>query len=214
MRAWRLIRRDLALAWSSGAVLALAFFLAVGVMTPFAVGPDPQMLGRIAGGSVWVAFLLAALLGLERLLQPDVEDGTLEQWAAAGLSLTEVAYAKLCVHMLGHLLPLLAGAPLLAVLLNLPLAQLPTLLLSLAVGGAGLSALGVAAAALSVGVARGGLLISLLVLPLAAPLVIFGVGALDAQAGGAAFKLLAATSLFFAAVGPYAAAAGLRLALD
>lgn len=214
MRALRLIRRDLALAWTSGAALALAFFLAVGTMAPFAIGPDPQALGRIAGGIVWIAYLLAALLGLERLLQPDVEDGTLEQWVAAGLSLTEIAYAKLCVHVLGHLLPLLAGAPVLAILLNLPLARLPTLLFSLAVGGIGLSALGVAAAALSVGVARGGLLIALIMLPLAAPLVIFGVGALDAQAGTAAFKLLAATSLFFVAVGPFAAAAGLRLALD
>ncbi len=214
MRLLLLMRRDLALAWSSGAGLALAFFLSIGVMTPFAVGPDPQTLSRIAAGTVWTAFLLAGLLGLERLLQPDVEDGTLEQWVAAGLSLTEVACAKVGVHALGHLLPLLAGAPVLALLLNLPVSQLPTLLLSLAVGGLGLSALGVAAAALSVGVARGGLLIALLVIPLAAPLVIFGVGALDAGAGASALKLLAATSLFFVAVGPFAAAAGLRLALD
>ncbi|MEX6724729.1 heme exporter protein CcmB [Parapedomonas caeni] len=212
----RLLTRELRLAWveRSGGAIALIFFLIVVSLFPFAVGPQPQVLARIAAGVVWVAALLACLLSLERLFQPDAEDGTLEQLVTHGLSFEAIATAKIIAHWLTTALPLLLLTPLAAILLNAPAASWGLLAAGLALGTPALSAIGGVAAALTVGLRRGGILISLLVLPLAVPTLIFGVGLLDPLAGVAALKWLAATTLVALSVSPFAAAAGLRAALE
>lgn len=212
----RLLARELRLAWveRSGGAIALIFFLIVVSLFPFAVGPQPQVLARIAAGVVWVAALLACLLSLERLFQPDAEDGTLEQLVTHGLSFEAIATAKIIAHWLTTALPLLLLTPLAAILLNAPAASWGLLAAGLALGTPALSAIGGVAAALTVGLRRGGILISLLVLPLAVPTLIFGVGLLDPLAGVAALKWLAATTLVALSVSPFAAAAGLRAALE
>ena len=211
-----LVRRDVALAWGQrgGGAVALLFFLIVIILFPFAVGPAPQVLARIAPGVLWVAALLASLLTLERLFQPDMEDGTLEQLVTHGLSAELIAAAKILAHWLATAVPLILIVPVGGVLLQLPAGAYLPLMLSLAVGTPGLSAIGGAAAALTLGLRRGGLLTSLLVLPLIVPLLIFGVGVLDPLGGDVALRYLAAAGLLGVAIGPFAAAAGLRLGLE
>lgn len=211
-----LVRRELQLVWAerSGGAIALIFFVIVASLFPFAVGPDPQVLARIAAGIIWVSALLACLLSLERLFQPDAEDGTLEQLVVSGQSLEAVAIAKMIIHWLTTALPLVALTPVTAAMLGAPFDVWGTLLLGLLLGTPALSAIGAVAAALTVGVRRGGVLISLLVLPLAVPTLIFGVGVADQLAGSSALKWLGVTTLLALAVSPFAAAAGLRAALD
>lgn len=218
--AFALLKRDVRLSISQGlAGLSVVFFyLAVGVMTPFAIGPDPKLLAQIAGGMAWLAALLASLLTLERLFQSDVEDGTLEALATSGIALELLAAVRILGHWLTTAVPLLIATPLLALFLQLPTAQWFALLLSLSLGTPALSAIGAAAAALGVGVKRGGLLITLLVLPLVVPPLIFGVASLGVGAGSAAssataLKILAALSLAACALSPFATAGALRLAL-
>ncbi|MGK2286961.1 heme exporter protein CcmB [Pedomonas sp. V897] len=211
-----LVGRELALVWAErgGGAIALIFFVIVGSLFPFAVGPEPQVLLRIAPGIIWVSALLACLLSLERLFQPDAEDGTLEQLVVSGQSLESVAVAKMIAHWLTTALPLVILTPIMAAMLNAPVEVWGTLLLGLLLGTPALSAIGSVAAALTVGVRRGGVLISLLVLPLAVPTLIFGVGVSDPLAGASALKWLAATTLLALAVSPFAAAAGLRAAME
>jgi heme exporter protein B len=212
-----LLGRELTLGRASGAATAvsLAFFLLVVTLIPFAVGPAPQVLARIAAGVIWVAALLAALLSLDRLLQPDVEDGTLQAYAVTGISFELLSLTKIASHWLLTGLPLILMTPIAAVLLQLPLDRLALLMLGLLIGTPALSALATLAASLTVGLKRGGgVLASLLVLPLTLPVLIFGVSLPDPLASDGALKLLSAAALFSLAVCPFAAGAALRLALD
>lgn len=202
-----LVRRDLALIARSPALwMPVMFFVLVAALFPFAVGPDARLLARIAPGILWVAALLAALLPVETLLAPDLEDGTIDQLAARGIAMEMVVAARILAHWLGFAVPLLAALPIAAVLLGLQGAAFWRLATALALGTPALAALAVVAAALTAGLRGGGALAGLIILPLALPILIFGVGA-DAPG---ALKLLAAASLVSLAIAPFAAAAALR----
>ncbi|MBC7505699.1 MAG: heme exporter protein CcmB [Sandarakinorhabdus sp.] len=202
-----LIRRDLTLIARSPAVwMPVMFFVLVAALFPFAVGPDARLLARIAPGVVWVAALLASLLPVETLVAPDVEDGTIDQLASRGVAMELVMTARIIAHWLGFALPLTAALPVAGVLVGMEAATGWRLALALLLGTPALAALGVVAAALTAGLRGGGALAGLIVLPLALPVLIFGVGA---EVAGA-LKLLAAASLVVLAVSPFAAAAALR----
>ncbi len=211
-----LLHRELALAVRSGggAGLGLAFFLIVVLLVPLGIGPDPARLAAAAAGTLWIAALLACLLSLDRLFQADFEDGSLDTLALAPLPLETTCAVKALAHWLTTGLPLVVAAPLLALTLNLPGPAYPWLAASLAAGTPALSLLGAIGAAVTVGIRRGGLLLSLLVLPLYLPTLIFGARATAAAAEGAdpwpAFLLLLGLSLFVLALSPFAAAAALR----
>ncbi|WP_373356969.1 heme exporter protein CcmB [Pseudoroseicyclus sp. CXY001] len=214
-----LLLRDLRLALRSGGGfgLGLAFFLIVIVLVPFGIGPERALLARIAPGMLWVAALLAALLTLDRLFALDHEDGALQLLATAPLPLESLILAKALAHWLTTGLPLTLAAPLLGPLLALPAGAAPWLLLSLALGTPALSLIGAFGAALTLSIRRGGLLLSLIVLPLYVPTLIFGAemarrGA-EGLAQGAAPAMLAALSLGCLALMPFAAAAALRVNL-
>ncbi|WP_118132552.1 heme exporter protein CcmB [Oceanicella sp. SM1341] len=214
-----LLRRELLLALRSGggAGLGVSFFLVTILLMPLGIGPESGLLARIAPGVIWVAALLACLLSLDRLFQADHEDGTLDILALAPLPLEAVVAVKALAHWLTTGLPLLVVAPVLAVTLALPGAAMPWLVAALAAGTPALSFIGATGAALTVGLRRGGLLLSLLVLPLYIPTLIFGARAVDLAARGqspaTAFLLLGAVSLGTLALGPFAAAAALRMNL-
>lgn len=213
-----LLRRDLALARriGAGAGLGLVFFLAVIVMTPFAIGADQKAIGRIAPAILWLAALLSTLLGLDRLLQADEEDGVLDQMLLSGTPLSLLLAAKALAHWLATGLPLSLAAPLLGLMLAIEPAAMVPLALALLVGTPALTAIGLIGAALTVSLKRGGLLLSILVLPSAIPTLIFGVAVVREAAAGRDFGtpllLLSGTSLFALAIAPVAAAAALRLA--
>ena len=214
-----ILARDLRLAIRAGGGfgLALAFFLIVVVLVPFGVGPDPQLLSAIAPGILWVAALLASLLSLDRLFALDREDGTLDALATAPVPLEGVALAKAAAHWLTTGLPLALAAPALGVLLNLPAPGHLWLGLTLAAGTPALSVIGTFGAALTVGLKRGGLLLSLLVLPLYVPTLIFGAEtvarAIERTDPLTPFLLLSGITLGTAALLPFAAAAALRMNL-
>ena len=202
-----LVRRDLSLIARSPAVwMPVMFFVLVAALFPFAVGPDARLLARIAPGILWVSALLAALLPVETLLAPDMEDGTLDQLASRGIAMETVAAARILAHWTGFALPLLAALPLAGVLVGIEAAEGWRLALALLLGTPALAALAVVAAALTAGLRGGGALGGLIILPLALPILIFGVGA----ASPGALKLLAAASLVSLALAPFAAAAALR----
>ena len=213
------MRRDLALAVRAGGGfgLALAFFLIVVVLAPLGVGADTVLLARIAPGVLWLGALLACLLSLDRLFALDMEDGSLDLLATAPIPLEGVALAKAAAHWLTTGLPLTLAGPPLAVLLSLPVEAMATLALALALGTPALSVIGAFGAALTVGLKRGGLLLSLLVLPLYVPTLIFGAEATRRAAEGldpaTPLMLLAAVSLGSLALLPFAAAAALRVNL-
>ena len=215
-----LVQRDLRLALRQGgdAAMVVGFFVLATILFPFGVGPEPQLLARIATGIVWVTALLAALLSLERLFQADWEDGSLEALALMPLPLEAQVLAKCLAHWLVTGLPLAAAAPLLALLLQLDAAGYPVLLASLLLGTPTLSLIGAVGAALSLGARRGGVLLSLLVLPLYIPVLIFGVGATEASIGGfgvgSHLLLLGALLAGALPLAPLAAAAALRQALE
>ena len=215
-----ILRRDTALAFKQGggAMLAVMFFVLVVTMFPLGVGPGPETLARIGAGVVWVAAMLSALLSLDRLFQADLEDGSLDLLALAPVPLAMTVLAKCAAHWLTTCLPLIVVAPVLGLLLNMPIAGLAALLAAMLVGTPALSLFGAIGAALTVAVRRGGVLVSLLVLPLYIPVLIFGVGAVDAAVAGLAMRayllLLAALSLGAAVLAPIAGAAALRLALE
>ncbi len=212
-----LLSRELRLSLRSGggAGLGLAFFLIVVLLIPFGVGPVPSLLARIAPGTLWIAALLATLLSLDRLFQADFEDGTLDILALSPMPLEGLVAIKALAHWMTTGLPLLVAAPVLGLTLNLPGPGFFWLVASLAVGTPALSFLGTIGAALTVGIRRGGLLLSLLVLPLYIPTLIFGARAVSAAADGLdpqpAFLLLTGVTLLTLAVTPFAASAALRM---
>lgn len=214
-----LLLRDLKLAVRAGGGfgLALAFFLILVALVPFGVGADPALLGRVAPGILWVGALLASLLSLDRIFALDWEDGSLELLATAPIPLEGVALAKAAAHWVTTGLPLALAAPALGVLLNLPAPGHLWLVISLLVGTPALSMIGTFGAALTVSLRRGGLLLSLLVLPLYIPTLIFGalvcIRAIEAQSIATPAALLAAISLGTLAVLPFASAAVLRVNL-
>jgi heme exporter protein B len=206
-----LLRRDLRRALAGSAWLPLAFFLLVALLVPFAVGPDARLLERIGPGVLWVAALTAALLPIERLVEPDRASGLLDQLAVRGHAIEEVALAKILAHWLSFGPPLLLAALPASALLGMGPESLGRTLLTLAIGTPGLAALAVAVASLTAGLPRSGALAALLLLPLAIPLLIFAAGAAgDPKAG--ALLLEAAVSLFLVALSPFVAGAALRAA--
>ncbi|MFS4580106.1 heme exporter protein CcmB [Phaeobacter sp. C3_T13_0] len=214
-----LLLRDLKLALRAGGGfgLGLAFFLIVTVLVPFSVGPQSDLLGRIAPGILWLGALLACLLSLDRLLALDWEDGTLDLMATAPLPLEAVVTIKALAHWITTSLPLVLAAPVLGILLNLPTEGFLWLVVSLLLGTPALSVIGTFGAALTVGLKRGGLLMSLLVLPLYVPTLIFGAEAARAGAAGMAVEtpllMLAGISAATLALLPFASAAVLRVNL-
>jgi len=213
-----LLSRDIRLAVRAGggAALALAFFACVVTLVPLGVGADLKLLARIAGGVLWVAAVLAALLSLDRLFQADYEDGSLDLIALSPLSLETTALAKIAAHWFATGLPLTVLSALLAVLFDLSTTGTAALVVSLLIGTPAVSAIGGVGAALTLSIRRGGLILPLIVLPLLAPAVIFGSGAVLAAEDGlanGAFLFLAAFSLLSVALSPFAAAASVRLNL-
>ena len=207
----RLVARELRRGLSGPAWLPAAFFLLVATLVPFAVGPDARLLERIGGGALWIAALTAALLPVERLIEPDRADGVLDQLFVRGVADETVAATKIAGHWLAFGPLLLVSALVGALLLGLRPSQLPSLLLALAVGSFGLAALAVAVAALTAGLPRAGSLAGLLLLPLAIPLLIFGAAASGDAASGA-LLLEAAVSLLIVAGAPFVAGAAIRAA--
>ncbi len=219
-RFLHIVRRDLHLALLQGvdSMMVVAFFVLAVVLFPLGIGPEPNLLARIGAGVMWVAALLAAMLSLERLFQNDFDDGSLELLILAPLPLEAVVLAKVSAHWLTTGLPLMVTAPLLAVLLNLGADGFVVLVATLALGTPTLSLIGAVGAALVLGSRRGGVLLSLLMLPLYIPVLIFGVSAIDAAVGGFAMRaqllILGALLLGALALCPWAAAAALRQALE
>ena len=213
-----LLLRDVRLAARAGgsAMLALAFFAGVATLVPLGIGSDLARLARIGGGVLWVAAVLASLLALDRLFQADYEDGSLDVIALSPLSLEAAAAAKTAAHWLATGLPLTLLSPLLGVMFGLPPDGSLALFVSLLVGTPAVSAMGAVGAGLTLSVRRGGLILPLIVLPLLAPAVIFGAGAvleaLDAIPNGA-LGLLAAFSFAACVLSPFATAAAVRLNL-
>jgi heme exporter protein B len=212
-----LVRRDLQLAVREGGAIgtALGFFLVVVTLMPLGLGPDLNLLSRIASGVLWVALLLSALLSLPRIFESDHEDGALEVMATGSLPMELVAAAKALSHWISTGIPLALMAPLLGILLNLDVGSVPALVGTMLAGTPAISFLGSIGAALTLKTRRGGLLLALLVLPLYVPTLIFGIAAIGAAALGTdgfwqSFAMLAALSLGAAVLGPVAAAAALR----
>jgi heme exporter protein B len=209
-----LLKRELARAYAGGGViLPLIFFLLVATLFPFAIGPDARLLARIGGGALWVAALLAALLPVDRLIEPDLAGGTLDQLAVRGVADELVAAIKILGHWLGFGPPLMLAALPAAGLLSLSQDRLIALEAGLLLGTPGLAALTVSTAALTAGLRGAGALAGLLLLPLAVPLLIFGAGSL-ADGGMGALRLLAATSLILVAAAPFVAGAAVRAGRD
>lgn len=215
-----LLGRDLRLALRQGSatLTAVMFFFITVALFPLGVGPELNLLSRIAGGVIWVAALLAALLSLDRLFQADHEDGSLDLIVMGRLPLEVVVLAKCAAHWLTTAVPLIVAAPVLGIMLNMEPGGLTVLAAAMAAGTPALSLIGALGAALTVGIRRGGLLLSLLVLPLYVPTLIFGVAAVDAAVTGldAAphLMILSALTLFAAVLCPWAAAAALKLSVE
>ena len=216
----QIVARDVRLAFRQGGAttLVVVFFVLTVALFPLGVGPETAVLRRIAPGVIWVAALLAAMLSLDRLFQVDFEDGSLDQLALAPLPLELVAAAKCLAHWISTGLPLVVISPLLGVLLELNGEAYGALLLAMAAGTPSLSLVGGIGAALTVSIRRGGVLLSLLVLPLYIPVLIFGTGAIDAAAtglgGGAHLLVLAALLAAALPLAPWAIAGALRLNLE
>ncbi|MEX0308215.1 MAG: heme exporter protein CcmB [Ruegeria sp.] len=214
-----LLLRDLKLAFRAGGGfgLGLAFFLIVTVLVPFSVGPQSSLLSTIAPGVLWLGALLACLLSLDRLLALDWEDGSLDLLATAPLPLESVVTIKALAHWLTTGLPLVLAAPFLGVLLNLPTPGFSWLVISLLLGTPAMSVIGTFGAALTVGLKRGGLLLSLLVLPLYVPTLIFGAEVARRGATGMETQtpllMLAGITAATVALLPFASAAVLRINL-
>lgn len=199
------------------AALALSFFALVATLVPLGVGADLRLLARVAGGVLWVGAVLAALLSLDRLFQGDYEDGSLDLIALSPLPLELTALAKIFAHWLSTGLPLTLLSPLLALMFNLPPSATLILFASLLLGTPAVSAVGAIGASLTLSLKRGGLILPLIILPLLAPAVIFGAGAvslaLDQLAPQNALGLLAAFAFAAVLLSPFAAAASVRLNL-
>ena len=214
------VRRELTLAWRRWDEVAqpLIFYLVVTTLFPLATTPELAVLRVVGGGVVWVAALLSSLLALESVFRSDVEDGTMEQWVLSGQPLAWLLLAKVVAHWILTGLPLVLVSPAVATALGLPSSVWPALVASLALGTATLSVLGGIGAALTVGVRRGSVLLSLLVLPLAMPLLIFGARAVEQSLAGqpAAGPLQLLAAMFFLAwsLGPLAMSAAMRISTE
>ena len=217
---WNAARRDLLLAARrrSEVVTALFFFVVVVTLFPLGIGPEPELLRRIAPGVLWVAALLATLLGLPRLFAADHADGTLEQMALSPQSFVLLIAGKIAAHWLLCGLPLVLMAPLLGLQFDLDTGTLQVLVIALLIGTPVLSLIGAVGAALTLGVRGGGALLALLVLPLFIPTLVFGAGAVEAHAAGlgagpqlSILGALLVITVFFA---PWAATVALRIALE
>lgn len=208
-----LLRRDLAQLLlggrRGGALLPVLFFLAVAMMFPFAVGPDAPVLARTGGGVIWVAALLAAILPLDRLIEPDLELGLFDQWALRGISEEWLISVRVLAHWLSFGPPLMLAALPASALVGIDGATLWLVELGLLAGTPGLAALGVLVAAITAGLRGGAALGGLLAIPLAVPLLVFGAGSL-AAGGEAGLGLTAAFSLVLLAITPFAAGAAIR----
>ncbi|MBU1225367.1 MAG: heme exporter protein CcmB [Gammaproteobacteria bacterium] len=221
MRTLRyIVSRDVLLAMRRRADVAttLFFFVIVASLFPLGVGPDPKLLRAMAPGILWVAALLASMLSLGRLFAADYADGSLEQLVLAPDPLAVVVIGKVLAHWLVSGLPLVLISPVIALQFDLPAEAIATLLLALLLGTPLLSLIGAIGAALTVGVRGGGVLVSLLVLPLYVPVLIFGAGAVDASASGmdagGHLSILGALLLLGMALAPWATSAALRISLE
>ena len=214
------VGRDLRLALRqrSDALMVVLFFVLTASLFPFGIGPEPNILTRVAPGVIWVTALLAVLLSLDRIFLADYEDGSLELLALAPQSLGLSVLGKILAHWLTTGLPLIAATPLIALLYNMDAAALPVLFAAMALGTPSLSLIGAIGASLTIGARRGGVLIPLLVLPLYVPVLIFGVAAVDAARAGLSARphllLLAAVLMVALPLAPIASAAAVRQALD
>jgi heme exporter protein B len=207
-----LLRRDLARLFSGGrggALLPVLFFLAVAMLYPFAVGPDAPLLSKTGGGVLWVAALLAAILPLDRLIEPDLELGMFDQWALRGISEEGVIAVRVLAHWLSFGPPLMLAAVPASALVGIDGAKLAIVEWGLLAGAPGLAALGVLVAAITAGLRGGAALGGFLVMLLAVPLLIFGAGSLS-TGGEAGLALTAAVSLVLLAITPFAAGAAIR----
>ena len=215
-----IIRRDLLVAMraKSEVLTALFFFVIVTSLFPLGIGPEPALLRKIAPGVLWVAALLATMLGLQRMFAADLADGTLEQMALSPNPLPLLVGGKIVAHWLVSGLPLVLMAPVLGIQFDLDAGALGVLILALLLGTPLLSLIGAIGAALTLGVRGGGVLLSLLVLPLYVPALIFGAGAVEAYISGLAYgghlSLLAAMLVMAAFFAPWATTAALRIALE
>ena len=215
-----IVRRDLLLAMrrKSEVLTALFFFVIVTSLFPLGIGPEPALLRRIAPGVLWVAALLATMLGLQRMFAPDHADGTLEQMALSPSPLVLLVLGKVIAHWLLSGLPLLLLAPVLGLQFDLGADALAVLMLALLLGTPLLSLIGAIGAALTLGLRGGGVLLSLLVLPLYIPTLIFGAGAVQAQVSGLGagghLSLLGALLVLAVFFTPWATTAALRIALE
>lgn len=215
-----LLVRDFRLIWRrrGDALNPVLFALLVIALFPLALGPQPDVLERIAPGVIWVALLLAGLLSLDTLFRSDLDDGSLEQLMLAPQPLALMVACKILVHWTSTALPLIVATPLFATLLYLPSRELPVLLYSLLLGTPLLSLIGAVIVALTVGMRRSGMLLALLALPLYVPVLIFGAGSVMAAAQGlpydGALLLLAAGLVMALVLAPLAAATALRIALQ
>ncbi len=215
-----LLKRDLTLAFRHRAEMInpLLFFVLVTSLFPLGIGADPKLLQAVAPGIIWVAALLAALLSLDGIFRSDFEDGTLEQFLLSSHPVSVLVLAKVLAHWLITGLPLLVVSPLLGVLLGLPGDGILILLVTLALGTPVLSLIGAVGVALTVGLRKGGMILSLLVLPLYVPLLIFAASAVDTAAAGlpvtAHLSLISALLVLSLSLSPLATAAALRISLS
>ena len=215
-----LLQRDLTLAMRHRAEMInpLLFFVLVTSLFPLGIGADPKLLQAVGPGVIWVAALLAALLSLEGIFRSDFEDGTLEQFLLSSHPVSVLVIAKVLAHWLITGLPLLVISPLLGVLLGLPGDAIMILLITLALGTPVLSLIGAVGVALTVGLRKGGMILSLLVLPLYVPLLIFAANAVDTAAAGlpvtAHLSLISALLVLSLSLSPLATAAALRISLS
>jgi heme exporter protein B len=204
-----LITRDVRRSIGGAAWLPVSFFLLIATLVPFAVGPDPRLLERIAAGGLWIAAVTAALLPIDRLVEPDRANGFLDQMSIHGISEEAIGAAKIAAHWLTFGPLLLVAAPPASFILGIAPAALGRSLVALAVGTPALAALGVMVAALTAGLPRAGALAGVLLLPLAVPLLIFGAGASgDVESG--ALLLEAAVALLLVAAAPFVTGAAIR----
>jgi heme exporter protein B len=221
VKAFRLlVERDVRLALRQGSAVTMTvmFFVLAVTLFPLGVGPEANMLARISAGVIWVAALFAAMLSLDRLFQADFEDGSLDQLCLGPLPLELVVAAKCLAHWLTTGVPLIVAAPVLALLLNMEADGFGALVLAMAFGTPILSLIGAIGAALTVTVRRGGVLLSLVVLPLYIPVLIFGVAAIEGAVlglgAGSALTMLVAFLLVALVLAPWAGAAALRVSLE
>ena len=210
VREWRIARRI-----GGGSAVGASFFLILVAIMPFALGPDLALLARLGPAILWIAALLATLLGLDRLFEADHDDGSLDLMINGPLPLELVALIKCAAHWTTSALPLIALSPVFGLMLAMEPKPLALVALTLAAGTPALTMIGAVGAAITVSLRRGGLLMAVLVLPLTIPVLIFGVAAASAASGGDApfltpFLMLCALSLFFIAAAPFAVAAALR----